>query len=325
MKESNRYKRKERLYEKYSRNFFNVRSFLKLDVDKQYEEQCYICPLTFRMHNIESLDDKYLDSLTFEHAPPKSLGGNVVALTSKNINTSSGHSIDENLRIFVQQHEFKRGNGQLPVKYYFGDGYSMKGNIKNNGGLTFEFLSKTEHHAAKILKTKLQNATDLQLSWSINNPNNPQLGILKTALLIAFRELGYSFYFGGSRYINPNTIAIIDQLANPDKEIIGPIRILQDNFPDDLLGASIIYEPRELRSVLVVFDLVGTTRNRIGVLLPGPDEYGWNDLQNEMGKIDRKDKINFKFYAFRRALDLRNEDDSLEFLRIWEEYNGITR
>jgi hypothetical protein len=277
------------------------------------------------MHGKKSIDQVYEDSLTLEHAPPESLGGKVVALTSDNVNSKSGYTSDLNLREFISHHEFSQGNGEFGVKYYFGEKSSIRGVIRNTGEITFEFRPTKQFEAAEKLKNELFTGKKVDLKVSMKTSKFPKIGFLKTSLLIAFHTLGYSFFFGGSRFVNPNTKAIVDQINNPEEDIISQIHVFSDDFPDDFLGASIIYEPIELRSVLIVFDLVGKVTNRIGVLLPGPDEYGWNELDLAMQNYKDDKKIDLKVYPFRKGLDLTRAEDSTAFLRIWEQYNGVTR
>ena len=96
-------------------------------------------------------------------------------------------------------------------------------------------------------------------------------------------------------------------------------------FSNDLLGTSIIYEPKELRSLMVVFDVHNKVRHRIGVLLPGPDAYGWDNLSDVRSDFMSKEKIEFKSYAFRGLLDLTSLRDIMEYYRVWTRLNGMHR
>jgi hypothetical protein len=66
-----------------------------------------------------------------------------------------------------------------------------------------------------------------------------------------------------------------EQIQNPAEKLLPSWGMLKADFPDSLVGISVIDEPEAMRSFLVVFDLKTKTRKtRHGVLLPGPSEPG---------------------------------------------------
>ena len=63
---------------------------------------CPICSTAFTQSALFTVDPE----LTREHAPPKAVGGKVIALTCKGCNTTAGHSIDAALSGRTQQMHF---------------------------------------------------------------------------------------------------------------------------------------------------------------------------------------------------------------------------
>ena len=68
----------------------------------------YVCPLC--VHAFPSIDD-----LSFEHAPPESVGGREVCLTCKSCNNTAGAGVDKELRRALDHRDWWRGTGK-PVR-----------------------------------------------------------------------------------------------------------------------------------------------------------------------------------------------------------------
>ena len=104
--------------------------------------------------------------------------------------------------------------------------------------------------------------------------------------------------------------------------MISNIPILKDNFPDELLGVNIIYNPKELKGLFVVFDLeTENKKHRYGVFLPGPDSFGFK-YQDYFEKVKKSNNgINFDAYTFPKKLDLTKFEDSIHYYQAWEQFN----
>lgn len=320
-----RQKKKITLFKKFSTNLEHVKTYLGLSIKDGYSDNSYICPLSFRNFSIDGLKDKYEDQLTLEHSPPHSLGGKIIALTTKKLNDKSGFTLDDNLRKYISYIEYKNGKGSVDVKFKINDSSTFKGNISKNETPVFNFRYKKRHQGVSNFEKLITKDSKIKISFSVKRLKNIDLALLRVAYLIAFSELGYSFFFGGTKYINPNIQRIREQLLYTEKKLITEIPIFIEDFPDEFLGVNIIYSPKKYRSILVVFDLSSSNEKyRFGVILPGPDDYGFNAYNAFLNNLSNSSKINFDAYTFPEKLDLTNKNDSIEYLKAWEYFNNFT-
>jgi hypothetical protein len=75
--------------------------------------------------------------------------------------------------------------------------------------------------------------------------------------------------------MNGDLVRVRHQIQNPSARILPDWGIIRSGFPDSALGISIICEPKDLQSFLVVFDLKAEKQSvRYGVILPGPTNPG---------------------------------------------------
>ncbi|MEO1053717.1 MAG: hypothetical protein AAFX87_23980 [Bacteroidota bacterium] len=286
----------------------------------------YICPLSFRIFSRNGLSPVYEDQLTAEHAPPKALGGRKVALTTQLLNNTSGHTHDIRLLNYINHLEFRKGKSAIKTKFKIDNQISLSGRIYKKGYLEFDLSSEKVHLGIQKAMDLMRTQSSVNFRFSLPNLKSIELAFLRTAYLIAFSELGYSFIFGGTNYINQNCEVIRKQLLEPRSSVISDIIVLRDLFSDEFLGVNIIHEPEPLRSVLVVFDLKTDNEvHRFGVILPGPDEYGFHANKYFKENIGTKHTINFKAYTFPNGIDLTEPSDSMLFLKVWKELNGFTK
>jgi len=97
----------------------------------------------------------------------------------------------------------------------------------------------------------------------------PEVALIRIAYLLAYSTFGFGFL------LNFNLQMIRDQIKSPKKKLLKHWGIISSNFPNENLGVNLIYEPKELKSFLIVFDLKTRNRSiRYGVLLPGPTDPG---------------------------------------------------
>src|SRR5690348_9023542 len=66
----------------------------------------YVCPICLRAFAEEALTDGLL---TREHAPPRSVGGQRLALTCKSCNSTAGYAADSDLRREADLYDFASG------------------------------------------------------------------------------------------------------------------------------------------------------------------------------------------------------------------------
>ncbi|PVY39253.1 hypothetical protein [Pontibacter virosus] len=102
--------------------------------------------------------------------------------------------------------------------------------------------------------------------------------------------------------------------------------VLKWHLADDFLGVNIIYEPKEVRSLLVVFDLkTEFAKHRFCVILPGPGDFGFSAFINFKELLIKNKTVDFKAFTFPKKLMLENPLDSIEYWFEWEKLNGFTR
>lgn len=319
MKLNSRQRKKRALFDKFNNNLEHIKKLLGINF--QDDGKSYICPLCFKLFNREGLNQIYDDQLTLEHSPPESLGGRIVALTAQNLNSESGHSLDSNLKNFIALKDFKTGSGSLTTKFKINKQINIKGEISKSDP-QFWFKPSSMHRGAKKA-IELMKEGEFNIDFKLPNFSRPDVGLLRTAYLIAFGEVGYSLLFGGTKFINQGMVKVREQLNNPQQKIIKNIPILQEDFPSEFIGVNIVYEPKEFRSIFVTFDLSLNSRYRFGVFLPGPDNYGFSAF-DELRKFDKK-RINLKLHKIRENLDLNTYEDSIEYFKVWEALNGWTK
>src|SRR5690606_38557025 len=104
-----------------------------------------------------------------------------------------------------------------------------------------------------------------QIRFSSYRVRRPTIARLRIAYLWAFSVFGYGYI------MNPFLNKVRYQLLHPGEDVIPNWDTLKADYPDEVLGLSMITSPKEIQSFLVVFDVVSTmgTTSRYGVPLPG--------------------------------------------------------
>lgn len=107
--------KKAMLFERQARNFRLVRkTFLDLRVSPDFDDMVF-CPLCLKPY-ATSANDK---TLSLEHAPPKKLGGKIVALTCQSCNNRHGSAFEGKLLEFYQVAQAFDGNNHDPIDARF--------------------------------------------------------------------------------------------------------------------------------------------------------------------------------------------------------------
>jgi hypothetical protein len=181
-------------------NLLKANGFLKGTTLKY--DFTYICPLCLEQFSKADLEPSSPNMLTIEHAPPESAGGQGVALTCKRCNSIAGHVIDFHLTerlLEIERRKFlpnttsrvRATNNGLTVQATMrveADGKTMKmtHSPKDNN------VAKIEDFAKNV------NPTDNPLIELEHRPSRTsfrgfEIGLLKTAYILAFAKFGYSF------------------------------------------------------------------------------------------------------------------------------------
>jgi hypothetical protein len=286
----NKYKnRKEKLYNIYSQNLSWVKQHPSISFEPDFEEG-YICPLCLNLFNRNSLNELSDNPLTFDHNPPKSLGGKNGILTCKQCNSTSGHKLDYHLltrleeidfhnftpnskaRTIVSSDEFK-----ITSDITIDDRGTLKINIdrKNSNPIHADKFFENRSYTYKAYDPFLEGHDFFEagLSWQMNfemqmpeksNERFADIALLKIAYLYAFQKFGHGFL------INPSLYKIREQILNPEKDILPKVFWIKYDFPKNAVGLNIISKPEELKCFLIVFNLsTKSSTKQFAIALPG--------------------------------------------------------
>lgn len=136
------------------------------DLELKYDET-YICPVCTNQFSVEALNQKVINPLTLEDAPPKSLGGKADILTCRNCNNSCGQKIDHHLSERMRELD----NAQFLPKVQFNakfehNGKQVQGTIRieEDGTITAIHKKKTNE------PSKLENFIKALIPKAVSAP-----------------------------------------------------------------------------------------------------------------------------------------------------------
>lgn len=172
----------------------------------------YICPLCIR-----AFDRKALALLTKEDAPPRALGGRPIALTCKECNNAAGTNLDSQM---VAELNFEKGWARRPLTSRL-----EVGDVSANVELSVEQpeirVSHFGRHNSPATSEALRSALDsiygqdLRLHIRLGHDARlAQVGWLRSAYVVAFAALGYSYI------LQPSLDVVRQQFQNPRLELI---------------------------------------------------------------------------------------------------------
>ncbi|MBN1136472.1 MAG: hypothetical protein JXM73_07795 [Anaerolineae bacterium] len=266
------------MFELFSRNLSYVKRHPRIRINPDIEES-YICPICFKLFTRAALSDQYADRLTLEDVPPKSLGGRARVLTCKICNNQAGTEIESHLHQKLRADQFFSGVPGVEIETRFRPDSSV--DLTATTHFSPEGTIEINYDPARSDPAQIDRLHELEMAGTISSiqlvfrlgyhANRPQVALLRIGYLLAFAQLGYGFL------INANLRVIRGQIDNPTSKILPSWGIIGAGIPDEALGVSVISQPPELRSFLVVFDLKNLEKEmRYGVILPGPTEPGLN-------------------------------------------------
>ncbi len=283
-------KRKEKIYDVYSKNFQFVKNHKQIRINPDIPNS-YMCPICFEGFEKQNLNVDENNYLTAEDVPPKKLGGKPTILTCKKCNSFAGHDLDIHLINMIHETSFYslEPNSCIPTVLEK-DGFKMNGitQIDKSGKWTIDLDPNRSNpkHTKEIIRSinnvpgnshdieSLSNFDIEEKSFNLKftskaNYRKGEIDLLRIAYLKGFEVFGYSFL------INPNLLQIRQQIRNPTKSVLRNTFWIKHKFNDSDLGIHLIYEPKQLRSILVVFKLANKTYNKnFGIILPGPSNPG---------------------------------------------------
>jgi hypothetical protein len=203
----------------------------------------YVCPLCRRPFVREGLAN---GTLTFEDAPPKSYGGNPVALTCKPCNNSNGSSVDASLAQydsqFVSPCTIAIGGVQVSAYQEIHKARRHFSIPQNQND------PKAVDRFNAILETKDRAAwanLPLTLKWDEVKRRRADVGWLKSAYMVAFATWGYMYAF------TPALKIVHRQLGQYDEEIVPHFKLTNRDTSRESRGLFYVRRPRELEGVAV--------------------------------------------------------------------------
>ena len=219
-----------------------------------YRKDATHVPTCQRLFSLDNLDEGLL---TDEHAPPKGLGGTIVALTCKECNSVAGHTYDV--------HAINREYG---LRFATGRSMPPLGSTINQGGITVNVATGvTDDGTVQIIGRPGSNSPGFQSEWedilaqladggdlgrrftiALNGATfdnrSALISYLRSAYIIAFACFGYRFIF------SPALLEVRRQLAEPGRDIIPTYSVLSAEEHENQV--MVVHEPSDLQSLLVV-------------------------------------------------------------------------
>ncbi len=231
-------------------------------------EEFYYCPLCSRPFQKSAIDNK---ELTLEHVPPKAQGGKEIALTCRNCNNTAGKTVDaavsnRNEALEIAPLITQRGEYNGRVRLNFGDSELEAVNCDlsiKDSSVELYLLNNRNHPDSserikdffhKLNQTPDQDRPSIKISTRKRyHVWYSKVGDLRTAYLLCFAALGYSYVF------NSRLEPVRNQLKHYSDKIIEAFWFTSG--PDDVPDTNmyILDEP---------FSALSVRLGKVSVLLP---------------------------------------------------------
>jgi HNH endonuclease len=218
-------------------------------------QEYYACPCCLVAYNRQAV---FAGVLTEEHVPPERLGGRGLVLTCVTCNSNAGSKFDAHAVRRLEAETFARGEANGPVlpATFHVDGIPLRGTAQwtEDGlqvfGVPRQNDPKVQAAHFEALDAHVESANPKpDASFTIHthfNEMRARLSWIRSAYLVAFAALGWSYIFRG--VMEP----IRNQLKQPDAQII-PAHILRSRAPSPVeRRILLVHEPEELRCLAVV-------------------------------------------------------------------------
>ncbi len=207
----------------------------------------YVCPLCLR-----SFDD--ISGLSREHAPPERVGGKVVALTCRDCNSHSGHSLDSHLVAEADLVDALRGKTARDWSATIAvSGVPARGGVQLGGeGLVFTGHPHRNDPATTAAQNeaweKLGEGGEIKFQVEVRYRQHiVEVAWLRSAYVLAFAALGY-------RYITQPTLAIVrEQIQCPETKVIERFYAVANVAIADK-EMMIVTSPSEMEGLLMRFE-----------------------------------------------------------------------
>jgi HNH endonuclease len=233
------------------------------------DEDRYGCPLCRRAFQESAI---HSGELTLEHAPPEALGGKAIALTCQDCNSVAGRLLDAEV---YRRDRLMRAAGALRGQSDFDGLLALKvGDVQTRGFVRRQddriVVSIAARHSAPMaveaqaahLRALVGTSgpdRDLQIgSVERFHPWRAQVGDLKSAFIIAFAALGYSYAF------HERLRVVRDQIQQPDRRLLEGAALLNGRGQSQERSIMILHRP-----TVAVLVRLGMT----SAILPWIEEY----------------------------------------------------
>jgi hypothetical protein len=279
------------------------------------QDNIFICPLCYQVFPREQWS-----GLTLEHVPPKAVGGKGITITCKPCNNNMGANIDSHLAREQNFMDFLEGVpgaswdgtysvNDLPHRLWASFARGNKGEWIILGNPKY-----TDPAQLQDAMNAFENVQWQDFRWHLQmkgpNPRRAQIALLRAAYLWGFACLGYPFLF--NRHIE----LVRQQIVNPSQELLPNLPVLKGEFTEDQIGVSLIREPLEMRSYLIVVPLRSKSNviRRKGVILPAPIQDGLRIYEHS------EDQRGFSrtMQLTRITKDYDMNYAPFDYLRIWD-------
>lgn len=215
----------------------------------------YVCPLCSppKAFTRLALAKKLL---TFEHAPPESLGGREVALTCIECNVCKGSKLDKEAVLREAELDFALGTMQQPRPVVLTiDGTSVNALVRRAGSNEDISVSMNKNRPEAFYSfanrvevgNKSQQPMHLELTLPTNaNQRRAHLSWLRAAYLASFSALGYRYIF--SRQLR----SVREQLREADSNVLRVFSATIPSSPTKTRRLLHIQQPDEWQSIAVI-------------------------------------------------------------------------
>jgi len=319
--------KRRQLFDLFSQNLNTVKKHPGVHMAPDFDEG-YLCPICFKLFGRDALSTKYDDHLTLEDIPPQCLGGKVLALTCKICNNRAGSELESDLSKKLHADAFLARTPGIEMEARFSPDPSTElaatVRFMADDVVSVMYDPKRSHPDAVTRLHKLEETgrisevtLEFQLGYRVGRP---EVALLRIAYLLAFARFGYGFL------MNPHLLPVRHQIQTPSEKLLPDFGVIKWDFPDSAVGIGVVYEPKELQSFLIVFDLnTQSEKVRYGVLLPGPTEPGLHVYEHiaELRQADNRLPIMHRIRMIPAGEYLQNPKLAYASLDYWKAFLEI--
>jgi hypothetical protein len=210
----------------------------------------YGCPLCLRAAPSAA-------AFTFEHVPPRSVGGRRRCLTCSDCNSLAGAKLDHHVKAGAESREVANGTRDVPVTVTLNEhGHRISARIRrtDQGYEVAGVREKSDERAhtaffAMLDEIAARGGTDwsLQLNWKTRyNPEAERISWLRTGFLVAFSMLGY-------RYAYQNALGPVRrQIRELGTKVLPPFLLSAEGASQEARAIAFVRRPEPLRGSIMV-------------------------------------------------------------------------